>query len=81
MRFTEIFVRRPVMATALNLVIFLLGLHAYMMMTVRQYPALTNTVVTITTAYPGASPATVQGFVTTRLEKVIASAPDIDYLT
>ncbi|WP_312261004.1 efflux RND transporter permease subunit [Candidatus Igneacidithiobacillus taiwanensis] len=81
MRFTEIFVRRPVMATALNLVIFLLGLHAFLMMTVRQYPALTNTVVTITTAYPGASPATVQGFVTTRLSKVIASAPDIDYLT
>lgn len=81
MRFTEIFVRRPVMATALNLVIFLLGLHAFLMMTVRQYPALTNTVVTITTAYPGASPSTVQGFVTTRLEKVIASAPHIDYLT
>ncbi|MGD9660879.1 MAG: efflux RND transporter permease subunit [Porticoccaceae bacterium] len=81
MRFTEIFVRRPVMATALNLVIFLLGLHAFTMMTVREYPALTNTVVTISTAYPGASPATVQGFVTTRLEKVIASAPHINYLT
>ncbi len=81
MRFTEIFVRRPVMAIALNLVIFLLGLHAFTMMTVRQYPALTNTVVTITTAFPGASPSTVQGFVTTRLEKVIASAPHIDYLT
>ncbi len=81
MKFTDIFVRRPVLATALSLVIFLLGLHAYTMMTVREYPALVNTVVTVTTAYPGASPSTVQGFITARLEKVIASAPDINYMT
>ncbi len=81
MKFTDIFVRRPVLAMSLSLVIFLLGLHAYSLLTVRQYPALVNTVVTITTAYPGASPSTVQGFVTTRLAKVIASAPDIDYMT
>jgi multidrug efflux pump len=81
MKFTDTFVRRPVLATALSLVIFLLGLHAYTMMTVREYPALVNTVVTITTAYPGASPNTVQGFITARLEKVIAGAPDINYMT
>ncbi|MDA8177577.1 efflux RND transporter permease subunit [Acidithiobacillus sp.] len=81
MKFTDIFVRRPVLATALSLVIFLLGLHAYTMMTVREYPALVNTVVTVTTAYPGANPSTVQGFITARLEKVIASAPDINYMT
>ena len=81
MTFTDIFVRRPVLATALSLIIFLLGLHAYSMMTVREYPALVNTVVTVTTAYPGASPNIVQGFITSRLEKVIASAPDINYMT
>jgi multidrug efflux pump len=81
MKFTDTFVRRPVLATALSLVIFLLGLHAYTMMTVRQYPALVNTVVTVTTPYPGASPSTIQGFITTRLSKVIASAPHIDYMT
>ena len=81
MTFTDIFVRRPVLSTALSLVIFLLGLHAYSMMPVREYPALVNTVISIKTAYPGASPNTVQGFITARLEKVIASAPDIDYMT
>ena len=81
MKFTDIFVRRPVLAMALSLVIFLLGLHAYTMMAFREYPALVNTAVTVTTAYPGASPGTVQGFITARLEKVIASAPDINYMT
>lgn len=81
MKFTDIFVRRPVLAMALSLVIFLLGLHAYTMMAFREYPALVNTAVKVTTAYPGASPGTVQGFITARLEKVIASAPDINYMT
>ncbi|MFA7525577.1 MAG: efflux RND transporter permease subunit, partial [Acidithiobacillus sp.] len=58
-----------------------LGLRAYTEMTVREYPAITNTVVTVTTAYPGANPNTIQGFITTRLERVIASAPGIDYMT
>ncbi len=81
MAFTDTFVRRPVLSIALSLVIFLLGLRAYTEMTVREYPQLTNAVVTVTTAYPGASPGTVQGFITTRLERVIASAPGIDYMT
>ncbi len=81
MKFTDIFIHRPVLATALSLVILLLGLRAYTEMTVREYPAITNTVVTVTTAYPGANPNTIQGFVTTRLERVIASAPGIDYMT
>jgi multidrug efflux pump len=81
MKFTDIFIHRPVLATALSLVILLLGLRAYTEMTVREYPALTNTVVTVTTAYPGANPNTIQGFITTRLERVIASAPGIDYMT
>ncbi|OBS07960.1 efflux RND transporter permease subunit [Acidihalobacter prosperus] len=81
MKFTDIFVRRPVLATALSLVILLLGLQAFTQMTIREYPKLTNSMVTITTTYPGASPSTVQGFITTRLERVIASAPGIDYMT
>ncbi|HQU16259.1 MAG: multidrug efflux protein [Chromatiales bacterium 21-64-14] len=81
MGFTDLFIRRPVLATALNLVILLLGLRAYLGMTVREYPKMTNTVISVTTSYPGASPSTVQGFITTILEKAIASAPDIDYMT
>ncbi|HEX5460168.1 MAG TPA: efflux RND transporter permease subunit [Steroidobacteraceae bacterium] len=81
MRFTDIFVRRPVLATALNLVILLLGLRAWMGMTVEEYPQVTSTLVTVTTAYPGADPHTVQGFVTSPLEQSVASAPGIDYMT
>lgn len=81
MRFTDLFIRRPVLAVSLNLVILLLGLHSFLSMTVREYPKLTNTVVSVTTSYPGASPSTVQGFVTTILEKAISSTPDIDYMT
>ncbi len=81
MRFTDIFVRRPVLATSLSLVILLLGLRAWTEMAVRQYPKVTSTLVTVTTAYPGASSSTVLGFVTARLEQAIASAPGIDYMT
>jgi len=81
MTFTDFFIRRPVLATALSLVIFLLGVRAYLGMTVRQYPKMTNTTVVVTTAYPGANPETVKGFLTTPLEQVIASAPGIDYMT
>lgn len=81
MRFTDIFIRRPVLATALNLVILLLGLRAWTAMTVQEYPQVSSTLVTVSTAYPGADPSTVQGFVTARLEQAIAAAPGIDYMT
>ncbi len=81
MTFTDYFIRRPVLATALSLMIFLLGVRAYVGMTVRQYPKMTNTTVIVSTIYPGATPQTVQGFLTTPLERVIASAPGIDYMT
>ena len=81
MRFTDLFIRRPVLATALNLIILLLGLRAWMAMTVEQYPQVSSTLVSVTTAYPGADPSTVQGFVTARLEQAIAAAPGIDYMT
>jgi len=81
MKFTDIFIRRPVLASAVSLVIFLLGLRAWMSMTVREYPTVTTTVVTVTTAYPGASPDTVKAFITSPLQQAVASAPGIDYMT
>ena len=81
MRFTDLFIRRPVLASALNLVILLLGLRAWTAMTVEEYPRVSSTLVKVTTAYPGADPSTVQGFVTARLEQAIAAAPGIDYMT
>ncbi len=81
MRFTDIFIKRPVLATALNLIILLLGLRAWSAMTVEEYPQVSSTLITVSTAYPGADPSTVQGFVTARLEQAIAAAPGIDYMT
>lgn len=80
-RFTDIFIKRPVLACVLSLLIFVLGLRAIIDLPVRQYPKLENTVVTVKTAYPGASAKLVQGFITSPLEKKISSAGGIDYLT
>ncbi|MDX1551491.1 MAG: efflux RND transporter permease subunit [Marinobacter sp.] len=81
MRFTDIFVQRPVLATVVSLLILLLGARAAMEMEIRQYPELESTTVTITTAYPGASSDLVKGFITTPLQQAIAEASGIDYLT
>jgi len=81
MSFTDIFIRRPVLAIVVSLVILVLGLKAVTTMTVRQYPLTQNAVVTITTAYPGASPDTIAGFITTPIEKAVAQASGIDYMT
>ncbi len=81
MKFTDIFVKRWVLASAINLIILIVGLRAWLTMTVREYPNVISTTVTVTTAYPGASPSTVQGFITSRLEQAIAQAPNIDYMT
>jgi multidrug efflux pump len=80
MRFTDIFVHRPVLASVVSLLIFILGLRALVDMEVRQYPKTQNTVVTVTTAYPGASSELVKGFITTPLQQAIAEADGIDYL-
>ena len=64
MRFTDIFIKRPVLASVVSLLILFIGLRAYFDLPVRQYPRLENTVITITTAYPGASPELMQGFIT-----------------
>ncbi|RKT46469.1 efflux RND transporter permease subunit [Thiocapsa rosea] len=80
MTFTDIFVHRPVLATVVSLLIFILGIRAFLDLEIRQYPATQNTVVTITTAYPGASSELVQGFITTPLQQAVAEANGIEYL-
>jgi multidrug efflux pump len=80
MKFTDIFVHRPVLASVVSLLIFILGIRAFLDLEIRQYPATQNTVVTITTAYPGASSDLVQGFITTPLQQAIAEANGIEYL-
>src|SRR5919201_794230 len=78
--FTDIFVRRPVLAMVVNLVIIIAGVQAIRTLNVRQYPRSENAAITVTTAYVGASADLVRGFVTTPLERVIAAADGIDYL-
>ncbi|HET8850207.1 MAG TPA: efflux RND transporter permease subunit [Marinobacter sp.] len=81
MRFTDVFVHRPVLSTVVSLLILLVGARAAMEMEIRQYPELESTTVTVTTAYPGASSDLIQGFITTPLQQAIAEASGIDYLT
>jgi len=80
MNFTEIFIRRPVLATVVNLMILALGLRAMGSLPVLQYPYTQNAVVTVTTTYYGADPDVIAGFITTPLEAAIAQANGIDYM-
>lgn len=81
MKFTDIFIKRPVLATVVSLLILLFGLNSITNIAVRQYPRMDNTVITVTTAYPGADSDLIAGFITTPLEASIASAEGIDYMT
>src|SRR5689334_21057155 len=80
MKFTDLFVKRPVLAIVVNLVILIAGLQAIRALSVRQYPRSDIAVVTVTTVYVGANADLVRGFITTPLERVIASADGIDYM-
>src|SRR6266403_2007064 len=80
MNFTDLFIRRPVVATVVNLIILLAGFQAIRALSVRQYPRSDIAVVNVTTAYVGANADLVRGFITTPLERVIASADGIDYI-
>ncbi|HTO91336.1 MAG TPA: efflux RND transporter permease subunit, partial [Candidatus Sulfotelmatobacter sp.] len=80
MKFTDLFVKRPVLAIVVNLVILIAGLQAVRSLSVRQYPRSDIAVVSVTTNYVGASSDLVMGFITTPLERVIASADGIDYI-
>src|SRR6201996_2487357 len=81
MNYTDIFIRRPVLATVVSLMILVLGLRAVFSLPVLQYPRTENAVVTVSTTYYGADSDVVAGFITTPLENAIAQANGIDYMT
>ncbi|TVR95583.1 MAG: multidrug efflux protein, partial [Wenzhouxiangellaceae bacterium] len=80
MRFTDIFIEKPVLAIVVSLFIALLGLRAMFDLNVRQFPEIQNAVITVSTQYFGADAELVQGFITTPLEREVAQAEGIDYL-
>src|SRR5215831_2255907 len=81
MNFTDIFIRRPVLATVVSLMILVLGLRSVFSLPILQFPRTQNAVVTVTTTYYGADPDVVAGFLTTPLENAIAQANGIDYMS
>ena len=78
--FTDIFVRRPILALVVNAIIIIAGLQAWNSLSVRQYPLSENASVVVTTPYIGASAEVVRGFVTTAIERAISSADGVDYV-
>jgi multidrug efflux pump len=80
MRFTDLFIRRPVLAIVVNLIIIIAGVQAVRTLNVRQYPRLDSASISVTTVYVGANADLVRGFITTPLERVIAAADGIDYI-
>ena len=81
MQFTDLFIRKPVLASVVSLMILVLGLRAGFTLPILQYPRTENAVVTVSTTYYGADPDIVAGFITTPLENAIAQANGIDYMT
>ena len=80
MKFTDLFIRRPVLAIVVNLLIVIAGVQAMRSLNVRQYPRSENAAITVTTTYVGANAELVRGFITTPLERAIAAADGIDYI-
>ncbi|HEV2856002.1 MAG TPA: efflux RND transporter permease subunit [Thermoanaerobaculia bacterium] len=80
MKLTDLFIRRPVLAVVVNLVILIAGLQSIRSLSVRQYPRSDIAVINVTTAYVGANADLVRGFITTPLERVLASADGIDFM-
>lgn len=81
MSFTDVFIKRPVFAASISLLIFVIGLIALSSLSIRQYPKLEANVIAISTSYPGASAETVESFVTTQIEDSISGVDGIDYIT
>ncbi|MBN9230581.1 MAG: efflux RND transporter permease subunit [Legionella sp.] len=81
MAFTDIFIKRPVLATVISLMILAMGLRSLFSLPVMQYPFTENAIVTVTTVYTGANPDVIAGFITTPMENSIAQANGIDYMT
>src|SRR5713101_8284510 len=80
MKLTDLFIRRPVLALVVNLIIVIAGVQAIRSLNVRQYPRSENASITVTTVYVGANAELVRGYITTPLERVIAAADGIDYI-
>jgi multidrug efflux pump len=78
---STIFIQRPVLSTVLGLLILLLGLQGLFNLPVRQYPEVQETVITVTTVYPGAAPDLIQGFITAPISAAIATTENVDYIT
>jgi len=76
--FTDLFIRRPVLASVVSLLILLVGAQAGFQMQIRQYPNLSSATITITTSYPGANADVIKGFITTPIEQAVASAEGVD---
>ena len=81
MSFTDIFIERPVFSWVLSALLLLFGLMSYNQLTVRQFPEISTTTISVTTSYPGASAELMEGFVTSPLESAIAGVNGIDYMT
>jgi multidrug efflux pump len=79
--FTDLFIRRPVLASVVSLAILVVGLRSYSSLQVLAYPKTENGIVTITTSFPGADPDSIAGFITTPIEAAVAQANGIDYMT
>src|SRR5271157_1034870 len=78
--FTDLFIRRPVLASVVSLLILLVGAMAGFKLQIRQFPQTSNTTITVTTTYPGAAADVIKGFITTPIEQAVASAEGIDTL-
>src|SRR5205814_6387559 len=80
MKLTDLFIKRPVLAVVVNLIVLIAGLQSIRSLSVRQFPKSDIAVINVTTVYVGANADLVRGFITTPLERVIASADGIDYM-
>ncbi len=81
MRFTDIFIKRPVLAIVVSALLLMLGLQSMVQLQVRQFPDVEKSLIVVSTSYPGASARTVQGFVTDPLQRRIAAAEGVEYIT
>jgi multidrug efflux pump len=81
LNFTDIFIRRPVLASVVSLLILVVGIRSFSSLQVLAYPKTENGIVTVTTSFPGADPDALAGFITTPIEQAVAQANGIDYMT
>lgn len=81
MNFSETFIRRPVLAIVVSLLILILGFQGFSGMAIRQYPEIEETTISITTSYPGASAELIQGFITDPIAKAVSSTENVDYVS